>query len=133
MGAHVSFSLFDGNRRKGHEQREEAKLEQLRLASRQLQLRTGREVRTALADLASARSRVESLRESVAESERVLRDERIKFEAGRGVINFVLDAESALLTSQSLLSQAERSVSIAALALDLSVGRIDAGRLPGGK
>jgi outer membrane protein TolC len=46
------------------------------------------------------------------------------------VINFVLDAESALLTNQSLLSQAERSVSIAALALDLSMGRIDISRLP---
>src|SRR5450759_1401141 len=39
-----------------------------------------------------------------AEGERVLHDERLKFEAGRSVINFVLDAESALLTSQSLLS-----------------------------
>jgi hypothetical protein len=35
-----------------------------------------------------------------------------------------------LLTSQSLLSQAERSVATAALALDLSLGRIDINRLP---
>ena len=61
-------------------------------------------------------SRVTSLRDSVAESERVLHDERLKYEAGRSVINFVLDAESALLTSQSLLSQAERSVTTASLA-----------------
>ncbi|MCL5745104.1 MAG: hypothetical protein M1541_14460 [Acidobacteria bacterium] len=46
------------------------------------------------------------------------------------MINFVLDADSALLTNQSLLSQAERSVSTAALALDLSLGRIDSSRLP---
>ena len=59
---------------------------------------------------------------SVAESERVLHDEALKFEAGRSVINFVLDAASALLTNQSLLSQAERSVSIAELAVDLSLG-----------
>jgi outer membrane protein TolC len=95
-----------------------------------LQFRVDREVRTALADLASAESRVNSLRDSVAESERVLRDERLKFEAGRSVINFVLDAESALLMNQSLLSQAQRSVGIAALALDLSLGRIDLNRLP---
>jgi len=44
--------------------------------------------------------------------------------------NFVLDAESTPLTNQSLLSQAERSVSTAALALDLSAGRIDMNRLP---
>ena len=42
----------------------------------------------------------------------------------------MLDAESALLTNQSLLSQAERSVTIANLALDLSTGQIDAARLP---
>jgi outer membrane protein TolC len=87
-------------------------------------------VRTALADLESAESRVASLRDSVTESERVLHDEQLKFEAGRSVVNFVLDAESALLTNQSLLSQAERSVSTATLALDLSLGRIDIHRLP---
>jgi outer membrane protein len=130
IGVHVSFPLFDGGRRKGQMQAAQAQLEESRLARRQLQFRIDREVRTALADLESAESRVTSLRDSVAESERVLHDERLKFEAGRSVINFVLDAESALLTSQSLLSQAERSVSTAALALDLSLGRIDVSRLP---
>jgi outer membrane protein len=130
LGVHVWFPLFDGGRRRGQIQAAQAQLEESRLARRQLQFRVDREVRTALADLASAESRVNSLRDSVAESERVLRDERLKFEAGRSVINFVLDAESALLMNQSLLSQAQRSVGIAALALDLSLGRIDLNRLP---
>jgi hypothetical protein len=42
-------------------------------------------------DLKSAVSRMTSLRDCVAENERVLHDERPKFEARRGVINFVLD------------------------------------------
>jgi outer membrane protein TolC len=130
LGVHVSFPLFDGGRRKGQIQAAQAQLEESRLARQQLQFRVDREVRTAMADLESAESRANSLHDSVAESERVLHDERLKFEAGRSVINFVLDAESALLTNQSLLSQAERSVSIAALALDLSLGRIDLNRLP---
>ncbi|HEX2918794.1 MAG TPA: TolC family protein [Edaphobacter sp.] len=130
IGVHVSFPLFDGGRRKGQIQAAQAQLEQSRLARQQLQFRITREVRTALADLESAQGRVTALRDSVAESERVLHDERLKFEAGRSVINFVLDAESALLTSQSLLSQAERSVSTAALALDLSTGQIEITRLP---
>ncbi|MGQ9635755.1 MAG: TolC family protein [Bryobacteraceae bacterium] len=133
LGAHLSFPLFDGNRRRGQEQEAAARLEQLHLARRQLELRISREVRTAMADLASAQGRVAALRDSVAESERVLHDERLKFEAGRGVINFVLDAESALLTSQSLLSQAQRSVSIAELTLDLALGRLQADRLPIGR
>jgi outer membrane protein len=130
LGVHVSFSLFDGGKRKGQIQSAQAQLEESRLARQQLQFRITREVRTAVADLESAESRVTALRDSVAESERVLHDERLKFEAGRSVINFVLDAESALLTNQSLLSQAERSVSTATLALDLSLGRIDINRLP---
>jgi len=130
IGVHVSFPLFDGGRRKGQIQSAQAQLEQSRLARQQLQFRISREVRTAMADLESAESRVTALRDSVAESERVLHDERLKFEVGRSVINFVLEAESALLTNQSLLSQAERSVSTAVLALDLSLGQIDIDRLP---
>ncbi len=67
------------------------------------------------------KARVESLRDAVAEVEWVLHEERLQFEAGRSVINVMLDAESALLTNQSLLSQAEQSASIAILALDLSL------------
>ena len=130
LGVHVTVPLFDGGRRKGQIQAAAAQVEEARLARQQLGLRVEREVRTALADLDSARSRVAALRDSVAESERVLHDERLKYDAGRSVVNFVLDAESALLTSQSLLSQAERSVATATLALDLSVGRIDVAKLP---
>ncbi len=122
--------LFDGGRRRGQTAAALAQAEQARLGRRQLALRVAREVRTAVADLDSATSRVRALRDSVAESERVLRDERLKYEAGRSVVNFVLDAEAALLTSQSLLSQAERSVATASLALDLAVGRIAVDRLP---
>ncbi len=130
VGVHVSFPLFDGGRRKGEIQAAQSQLEESRLARQQLEFRIDREVRTAMADLESAQSRVKALKDSVTESDRVLHDERLKFEAGRSVINFVLDAESALLTNQSLLSQAQRSVSIAALELDLSSGQIDVKRLP---
>ncbi len=130
LGVHVSFPLFDGARRSGQIQAAAAQLAEARLAREQLARRVDREVRTALADLDAAEGRVKALRDSVAESERVLHDERLKYEAGRSVVNFVLDAESALLTNQSLLSQAERSVATASLALDLSLGRIAVDRLP---
>ena len=82
LGVHVSFPLFDGGKRKGQIQAAQAQLEESRLARQQLQLRIDREVRTAMADLEGAESRVTALRDSVAESERVLHDERLKFEAG---------------------------------------------------
>lgn len=131
LGAQITFPIFDGGRRRAQIREAQSRLELARLERQQMQLRVQREVRTAAANLASARVRVEALRNSVAESERILRDERLKFEAGRSVINFVLDAESALLTNQSLLAQARRSVLIAELALELSTGRLDAGKIPG--
>jgi outer membrane protein TolC len=45
---------------------------------------------------------------------------------GRTVINFVLEAEAGVLSSQSLLLQAQRSEVIASLALELATGRIQA-------
>jgi len=62
--------------------------------------------------------------ESVSQAEETLRHERLNYESGRSAINFVLDAEAALLTSRSQLRQARRSITIASLLLDLSLGRI---------
>jgi len=131
VGAHVSFPLFDGGRRKGQSDAALAQWEQSRLAEQQLRLRIRREVASAEADLKSALSRERSLRESVGEAEQVLRNERWKFEAGRSVINFVLDAESALLTNQSLLYQSRRSATIASIALDLSIGNLSPATVQG--
>jgi len=131
LGAQITFPLFDGGRRRAQIREAQSQLELARLERQQTQLRIEREVRTAAANLASARARAGALRNSVAESERILRDEKLKLEAGRSVIDFVLDAESALLTNESLLAQARRSVLISSLALDLSTGCLDAARIPG--
>ena len=95
-----------------------------RAAEEKLKLEIEREVRTALAELGSAKARVRAVLESVSQAEEALRDERLKYESGRSAINFVLDAEAALLTSRSQLRQAQRSIAIASLLLDLSLGRI---------
>lgn len=125
VGIRITFPLFDGGKRKGQIQSAMAQLELARAAERKLRLDIEKEVRSALAELESADKRVQATRQSVVQAEEVLRSERLKYEAGRSVINFVLDAEAALLTNQSLLRQAKRSVSIAKLDLDLSLGRID--------
>ena len=82
VGVHVSMPLFDGGRRKGMVQAAEAQIEEARLARQQLALRVARDVRTALADLESAESRVRALRDAVAEGGRVLHDERLKYRGG---------------------------------------------------
>jgi len=124
VGLHLTLPVFDAGRRSGQIRSAAAQTERARAAERRLRLDVESEVRSALAELASAEKRVEATQQSVAQAEEVLRTERLKYEAGRGVINFVLDAEAALLTSKSLLRQAQRSVSLDMLLLDLALGRL---------
>ncbi len=131
VGAAVTFPLFDGGKRKGRIEQAEAERLKAEREARRLRLNIAREVRTARAELQGALSRVQALEQSVAQAREVLRTERVKYDAGKTTINFVLDAEADLLTNESLLAEARRSVSIASLALDLSLGRIGPGSLPG--
>lgn len=125
VGVCLTFPLYDGGRRQGQMATAAAQLEQARQKERQLQLGIRREAQTSLADWQSAVDRVKSLRQNVAEAEQVLINERLKFEAGRSVVNFVLDAEAALLTSQSLLAQARRSAEISRFSWQLAIGKLD--------
>ena len=124
IGLRVTFPLFDAGLRAGQIASATAQAELAKTAERKLRLNIEKEVKSALAELESAGKRVEATRQSVVQAKEVLRNERLKYEAGQSVINFVLDAEAALLTNQSLLKQAQRSVSIARLILDLSLGRV---------
>ena len=131
VGATITFPLFDGGRRKGQIAEAAARREQAERARQRLQLNIAREVHTASAELEAAQSRVGSLREAVRQATEVLHNEQAKYDAGKTVINFVLEAESDLLNNESLLFEAERSVAIATLSLDLSLGRIQPDTLPG--
>jgi len=70
------------------------------------------------------------MQEAVVQAQEILRGEQAKYEAGRTVINFVLEAEAGLLNARSLLSRAQRSASVAQLALELGLGRLEADSLP---
>ncbi|MEI7672753.1 MAG: TolC family protein [Deltaproteobacteria bacterium] len=124
VGLRVTFPLFDAGKRAGQIESATAQARLAKTAERKIRLNIEKEVKSALAELESAEKRVDATRQSVVQAKEVLRNERLKYEAGRNVINFVLGAEAALLTNQSLLRQAQRSVSIARLILDLSLGRV---------
>jgi outer membrane protein TolC len=124
VGLHIAVPLFDGGRRRGQIQAAAAQAEQAHLAEQKLGLNVAREVRTSSAELQSAQVRVKAMQEAVVQAQEILKNEQAKYEVGRTVINFVLEAEAGVLNSQSLLLQAQRSESIASLALELSLGRI---------
>ena len=124
VSGRVTFPLFDGGRRRGEIIAAEAQRRQAESAVLRTRLAISREVRTSLANLESDQERVKSLEASVAQAQEALRLERLKYQAGRSEINFVLDAEAALLTNDSLLREARRATQIENLALDLSLGLI---------
>ncbi len=126
VGGRVTFQLFDGGRRRGEIIEAQAQQRQAELAVFRTRLAISREVRTSLASLTSDQQRVKSLEASVEQAEEALRLEQVKYQAGRSAINFVLDAEAALLTNDSLLREARRAAQIDRLALDLSLGSIAA-------
>jgi len=129
VGGRVTFPLFDGGRRRGEIMAAEAQRQQAESAVLRTRLAITREVRTSLANLASDQERAKSLEASVAQAQEALRLERLKYQAGRSEINFVLDAEAALLTNDSLLREARRATQIDNLAVDLSLGSISANSL----
>ncbi len=130
VGLHIGVPLFDSGRRSGQIKAAAAQVEQARLAEQRLRLNVTREVQTSYAELESAQIRVKAMREAVIQAQEVLKNEQTKYDVGRTVINFVLEAEAAVLNSQSLLSQAQRSESIAQLSLQLSMGSIKPDSVP---
>jgi outer membrane protein len=130
VGLHIAVPLFDSGRRRGQIKAAAAQTEQTRLAEQKLSLNVAREVQTSYADLQSAQTRVKAMQEAVIQAQEILKNEQTKYEVGRTVINFVLEAEAGVLSSQSLLFQAQRSESIAQLALQLSMGSIKPYSLP---
>jgi outer membrane protein len=124
VGLHIGVPLFDSGRRSGQIKAATAQAEQARLAEQKLSLNVAREVQTSYAEMQSAQKRVRAMQEAVVQAQEILKNEQTKYEVGRTVINFVLEAEAGVLNSQSLLFQAQRSESIANLALELSMGKI---------
>lgn len=122
IGLKLTLPIFDSGLRSGkiaaaHAQRlkTEARREQLRLL-------IGQQVKTALAELKSAKTRVESFRQSVEMAKLALADEHKKYAAGKSTINFVLDAEAAKLLADSQYSQAVHEEQVAVINLRLAAG-----------
>ena len=126
IGVHIGVPLFDSGRRSGQIKAAKAQAEQARLAQNKTGLNVAREIQTSYAELQSAQARVKAMQEAVVQSQEILKNEQTKYEVGRTVINFVLEAEAGVLNSQSLLLQAQRSEAIASLALELATGQIQA-------
>lgn len=124
VGGRVTFPLFDGGFRKGQVAAAAGQVHAAQAALLQSRLAVAREIRTSLANLQRDQQQIQSVHQSVEQAQEAVRLERLKFQAGRSTIEFVLQAEAALLTNQSLLAQAQRTLLIDQQALALSVGSL---------
>jgi multidrug efflux pump subunit AcrB/outer membrane protein TolC len=124
VGVQFTWPLLDGGLRRGQlaqavaqDKAAQAYLQHLRLAAKQ-------EIISAEARLDSALAQVTVNALALTHAEETLRVEKLKYSAGKGIINDVLDAEAARFDADSLERQSRRKAEIALLSLDLALGRI---------
>ncbi len=122
IGLGVSVPLFEGGRvmAKVDEERRLLAAAQERLRKLELQIR--QDVETAVLDVRSSGERARALEKSIEQAKESLRIERQKYDLGMGSMMDVLDAQSALLASETAYYRALADFRTALARLDLATG-----------
>ncbi len=124
IGVQLSWPLFDSGIRDGKLAQAVAKKKAVQAHLERLRLSIRQEIISAEATLYSALAQVEANTRALALAEEMLRVEKLKYSAGKGIINDVLDAEAIRFDADSLVRQSRRKTEITLLSLDLGLGRI---------
>jgi outer membrane protein TolC len=122
IGAVISIPVFDSGLRSGKIASANAARMKAQALQNQLRLQIDSEIRSAAAELNSAKVREAAFRESAEAAARALADEQKMYDAGKAAINDLLDSESAKLLSDSQHSQAQHELEIAIVNLHLAAG-----------
>jgi outer membrane protein TolC len=93
---------------------------QQRLQRLELQMRL--EIETAIAEISSASQRLQATGTAILQARESWRIEQQKYELGKGTIVDVLDAQAALLESQTTHYRVQALLRIAAAQLQLATG-----------
>ncbi|NLI74869.1 MAG: TolC family protein [Candidatus Riflebacteria bacterium] len=121
VGAEFQWTLEDGGRNRGKTTQATAQRQAAEARLRQAELKAAEQVRTVCANLRSARVRLERNQANLTLAEEAFRIERAKYEQGKGTINDVLDAESAMFQAQGQVIRSRNELLAAQIALDLAV------------
>ena len=119
VGVVVDVPLFDGGRVDAKVREQRAKLAAAQERLRKLELQVRLDVAAATLDIASAAERVAATGKAIEQAKESLRIERERYDLGKGSITDVLDAQSALLDTQTTyyLALADHRVALAQLKL----------------
>ncbi|MCK8603669.1 TolC family protein [Desulfoferrobacter suflitae] len=122
VGLGMSIPLFEGGRVVAKVNEEKAALAAAQERLRRLELQIRQEVETALLDVRSNRERVKAVEKAIEQAKESLRIERMKYDLGMGAIVDVLDAQSALLQSETSYYRALADFRSAIARLKLATG-----------
>lgn len=122
VGVVVDIPIFDGghNRARVNESRADYAAAEARL--RRLELVVRLEVETALMSIESAHERALAIRTAIVQARESLRIEREKYDLGSGTIVDVLDAQAALLDTETTYSRVLVDLRVAMARLALAMG-----------
>ncbi|HKV49970.1 MAG TPA: TolC family protein [Gemmatimonadaceae bacterium] len=123
-GVQVSVPVFDGLRREGRIEEQEARVSEIDVRRRDLRQEAAIEVRGAMLDLGSAREAVDAAREQLRLTEQEVAQARDRFRAGVSGNADVITASLTLNTSRTQLVDALASYQSARVALARAVGSV---------
>jgi len=122
IGILIDVPIFEGGQIKARIRRQRARFRAAQERLRKLELQVRLDVETAVLDIASARQRIAATEASIAQAKESLRVEREKYDLGKGSITNVLDAQAALLASQTNYYGAMADYKVASARLELAMG-----------
>lgn len=121
-GVLMTLPVFDGGLVDAKVETERAVLAASRDRLKKLELQVRREIEIALLDIRSSKERINAARQSLEQAGESLRIQQMKYGLGSGSILDVLDAQSALLQSETNYTRARVDARIAVARLQLVSG-----------
>lgn len=122
VGVMVDLPIFEGGRIQARIRQERFRLMAARERLRRLELQVQLDVETAVLNIGSANERVKATQTAIDQAKESLRIEQEKYDLGKGAITNVLDAQSALLDSQTNYYRALADYNVALAQLKLATG-----------
>jgi len=123
VGLVLDIPLFEAGRTRSAVRRERAKLVVQQQKLRKLELQIRLDIETAVLNMNSSLERVQATQTAIDQAQESLRIEREKYTQGKGTITDVLDAQSALVDSQTSYYRALADHSTARAQLQLATGQ----------
>ena len=123
VGLVLEVPIFEGGQVEARVREQRAGLAAAQERLRALEFQVRLEVETALLNVESSGERAAAIQKAIAQARESLRIERLKYELGEGSVIDVLDAQAALLQTETSYYRALADFRTASAQLDLATGR----------